>query len=154
MVVTKDRPHGPGRSVPMFIVDECEDHLAIQAPQAHTNNYKIITHKYLGGSLGLEVWYETSDWEVVSSNTSIGWYLSRLFFSLLLFEKTDKWMKKRPGLAHILNLYVINVNHHMANESLNLFIVMAISHKVKTQIEIFKRSFGQNSLARSSSFVL
>ena len=30
MVVTKDRPHGPGRSVPMFIVVECEDHSAIQ----------------------------------------------------------------------------------------------------------------------------
>ena len=29
MVVTKDRPHGPGRSVPMFIVVECEDHSAI-----------------------------------------------------------------------------------------------------------------------------
>ena len=33
MVVTKDQPHGPGRSVPMFIVVECEDHSAIQAPQ-------------------------------------------------------------------------------------------------------------------------
>ena len=32
MVVTKDRPHGPGRSIPMFIVVECEDHSAIQAP--------------------------------------------------------------------------------------------------------------------------
>jgi len=32
MVVTKDRPHGPGHSIPMFIVVECEDHLAIQAP--------------------------------------------------------------------------------------------------------------------------
>ena len=33
MVVTKDRPHGPGRSVPIFIVVECEDHSAIQAPE-------------------------------------------------------------------------------------------------------------------------
>ena len=33
MVVTKDRPHGPGRSVLMFIVVECEDHSAIQEPQ-------------------------------------------------------------------------------------------------------------------------
>ena len=33
MVVTKDRPQGPGRSVLMFIVVECEDHSAIQAPQ-------------------------------------------------------------------------------------------------------------------------
>ena len=32
MVVTKDRPLGPGHSVPMFIVVECEDHSAIQAP--------------------------------------------------------------------------------------------------------------------------
>ena len=32
MVATKDRPHGPGRSVPMLIVVECEDHSAIQAP--------------------------------------------------------------------------------------------------------------------------
>ena len=32
MVVTKDRPHGPGCSVPMFNVVECEDHSAIQAP--------------------------------------------------------------------------------------------------------------------------
>ena len=32
MVVTKDQPHGPGRSIPMLIVVECEDHLAIQAP--------------------------------------------------------------------------------------------------------------------------
>ena len=33
MVVTKDRPHGPGRSVLMFIIVKCEDHSAIQAPQ-------------------------------------------------------------------------------------------------------------------------
>ena len=46
------------------------------------------------------------------------------------------------------------MNEKEANESLNLFIVMAISHKVKAQIEIFKRFFGQNSLSRSSSFVL
>ena len=32
MVVTKGRPQGPGRSVVMFIVVECEDHSAIQAP--------------------------------------------------------------------------------------------------------------------------
>ena len=32
MVVTKDRPLGPGRSVPMFIIVECEDHSAIQTP--------------------------------------------------------------------------------------------------------------------------
>ena len=32
MVVTKDRPHGPGRSVAMLIVVECEDHSAIQVP--------------------------------------------------------------------------------------------------------------------------
>ena len=32
IVVTKDRPHGPRRSVTMFIVVECEDHSAIQAP--------------------------------------------------------------------------------------------------------------------------
>ena len=32
MVVTKDLPHGPGRNIPMFIVVECEDHSAIQAP--------------------------------------------------------------------------------------------------------------------------
>ena len=32
MVVTKDRPHGPGRSIPTSIVVECEDHSAIQAP--------------------------------------------------------------------------------------------------------------------------
>ena len=32
MVFTKDQPHGPGRSVPMFIVVKCEDHSAIQAP--------------------------------------------------------------------------------------------------------------------------
>ena len=37
MVVTKDRPHGPGRSVPMFIVVECEDHSAIQAPLRLSN---------------------------------------------------------------------------------------------------------------------
>ena len=33
MVITKDRPHGPGRSIPMFIVVKCEDHSA-----------NIITH--------------------------------------------------------------------------------------------------------------
>ena len=33
MVATKDRPHGPGRSVPMLIVVDGEDHLAIQAPR-------------------------------------------------------------------------------------------------------------------------
>ena len=32
MVITKDRPHSPGHSVPMFIVVECEDHSAIQVP--------------------------------------------------------------------------------------------------------------------------
>ena len=32
MVVTKDQPHSPGRSVQMFIEVECEDHSAIQAP--------------------------------------------------------------------------------------------------------------------------
>ena len=35
MVITKDRPHGPGRSVPMYIVVKCEDHSAIQAPSPH-----------------------------------------------------------------------------------------------------------------------
>ena len=34
MVVNKDRPLGPGRSVLMIIVVECEDHSAIQAPQS------------------------------------------------------------------------------------------------------------------------
>ena len=37
MVVTKDEPHGPGCSVPMFIVVECEDHSAIQAPLRLSN---------------------------------------------------------------------------------------------------------------------
>ena len=37
MVVSKDQPHGPGRSVPMIIVVECEDHSAIQAPHVLRN---------------------------------------------------------------------------------------------------------------------
>ena len=40
MVVTKDRPPGPGHSVPMLIVVECEDHLAIQAP--HSLHYLVF----------------------------------------------------------------------------------------------------------------
>ena len=44
MVVTKDRTHGPGRSVSMFIVGECEDHLAIQAPQIINDVNEIKYH--------------------------------------------------------------------------------------------------------------
>ena len=47
MVVTKDRPHGPGCSVPMFIVVECEDHSAIQAPKAF-GTFIISTFNLLG----------------------------------------------------------------------------------------------------------
>ena len=49
MVVTKDRPHGPGRSEPMFIVVECEDHLAIQAPPKNDEMIYIVVY----GSLEL-----------------------------------------------------------------------------------------------------
>ena len=41
MVVSKDRPHGPGHSVPMLIVVECEDHSAIQAPLMHLGRYTL-----------------------------------------------------------------------------------------------------------------
>ena len=43
MVVTKDRPHGPGRSIPMFIVVECEDHSAIQAPLSSNLLYSRVS---------------------------------------------------------------------------------------------------------------
>ena len=45
IVVTKDRPHGPGHSVPMLIVVEREDHSAIQASPnclGLTYNVKIL----------------------------------------------------------------------------------------------------------------
>ena len=45
MVVAKDRPHGPRRSVPKSIVVECEDHSAIQAPQNVEGRYKIGIEK-------------------------------------------------------------------------------------------------------------
>ena len=50
IVVTKDWPHGPGRSVPMFIVVECEDHSAIQAPQhtpSHIPHLSLWTYSVL-----------------------------------------------------------------------------------------------------------
>ena len=46
MVVTKDRPLGPGRSIPMFIVVECEDHSAIQAPLIRLMIYKKKLQNY------------------------------------------------------------------------------------------------------------
>ena len=49
MVVTKDRPLGPGRSVLMFIVVECEDHSAIQAPQGALNSYIMLNLVYYIG---------------------------------------------------------------------------------------------------------
>ena len=42
MVITKDRPHGSGRSIPMFIEVECEDHSAIQAP--HLNGVLLFVY--------------------------------------------------------------------------------------------------------------
>ena len=47
MVVTKDRPHGPGRSVPMLIVVECEDHSAIQAP-LQGDQYDYVSTTWCG----------------------------------------------------------------------------------------------------------
>ena len=50
MVFTKDRPLGPGRSILMFIVVECQDHSAIQAPRGkaididHSNNETTVYH--------------------------------------------------------------------------------------------------------------
>ena len=43
MVITKDRPHGPGPSVPVFIVVECEDHSAIKAPRKGINGLKSLS---------------------------------------------------------------------------------------------------------------
>ena len=56
MVVTKDRPHGSGRSVPMLIVVKCEDHSAIQAPPCNSNdltklNWAVVVAQLVERSL-------------------------------------------------------------------------------------------------------
>ena len=58
MLVTKDRPHGSGRSVLMFSVVECEDHSAIQAPWAfrvYTYIVGSFAQPLLGSNLALLV---------------------------------------------------------------------------------------------------
>ena len=55
MVATKDRPHGPGRSVPMLIVVKCEDHSAIQAPLTRPNVKYLIVNKCLTAIIGKEI---------------------------------------------------------------------------------------------------
>ena len=57
MVATKDRPHGPGCSVPMLIVVECEDHSAIQAPLESDVRYVVI------GSLKKELEQKKRRWK-------------------------------------------------------------------------------------------
>ena len=44
MVITKDQPHGTGRSILRFIVVKCEDHSAIQAPQSSL----VLNSSYIG----------------------------------------------------------------------------------------------------------
>ena len=41
-----DRPHGPGHSLSMFIVVECEDHSAIQAPHSAAIVIKLVSPVY------------------------------------------------------------------------------------------------------------
>ena len=48
MVITKDQPHGPVRSVSIFIVVECEDHSAFQAPHyisRYNNRENVLVSK-------------------------------------------------------------------------------------------------------------
>ena len=79
IVVIKDWPHGPGRSVTMFIVVECEDHSAIQAPKKNGGRLNKISKSLNGkiahmcGHLSLK---NMLHWEFVKSGKMAFWETS------------------------------------------------------------------------------
>ena len=74
MVVTKDQPHSPGRSVQMFIEVECEDHSAIQAPPPPKKKFNYLKINDAHPSVTSKKWPHAQKW----------------FFSL------EKWMILTP----------------------------------------------------------
>ena len=75
MVVNKDWPHGPGPSVPMFIVVECDDHSAIQAPLFSKRHTFYLKRASPFGSSGYSSYADSNMGEVAlpsSAPTSSG----------------------------------------------------------------------------------